>query len=93
MSPQLQAIINEAQQLSTREQMKLISVISKSLENKSKQVTVNNNFWKSKTIEQLINEQRIKVADNVSDFWPEDESADEFNDFIYEQRREDLLSE
>lgn len=29
----------------------------------------------------------------VADFWPQDESADEINDFVYQQRQEDLRRE
>ncbi len=31
------------------------------------------------------------VADLAVDFWPEDESADDINSYIYRQRREDRM--
>ena len=97
LSPQLQNIINEIQQLSTTEQKELLSAISKPIQSKSTQLKINNNFWNSKTIEQLVSEQQIQVASSISeiggDFWPQEESVDEFNDFILTQRHDDRSSE
>ena len=48
-------------------------------------------FWKPKKLEQLVDEQQIQAVKNLSDlktdFWPEEESVDEFNEFIYQQRQ------
>ena len=97
MSPQLQSIINEIQQLSTTEQKELLSVISKPIQSQYIQLKINNNFWNSKTIEQLLREQQVQVASSISeiggDFWPQEESVDEFNDFILTQRHDDRSSE
>lgn len=47
-----------------------------------------------KTIEQLAAEQGVGPMDydkllKLGEFWPEDESIDEFNAFVRESRRED----
>lgn len=44
-------------------------------------------FWKPKKLEQLVDEQQIQAVKNLTDFWPEEESVDEFNEFIYQQRQ------
>jgi hypothetical protein len=57
----------------------------------------NSNFWNAKTVSEIADEQRITVVKNIAglsvDFWPEEESADEFNDFSQQLRRHDRLSE
>lgn len=92
MSPQVQTIIQEAEELSPNEQMELLSAISEMLQNHHKQSLT---FWKPKTLEQLADEQQIQAIKNISDlktdFWPEEESIDEFNEYIYKQREEDRL--
>jgi len=58
-----------------------------------------NDFWtrKSKTVEELAAEQGVKpitsVDDLRADFWPEDESADDIDDFITQQRAADRMSD
>jgi hypothetical protein len=95
MGSQLKTIINEAQALPPLEQIELITAISRSLEDVYKLSQANNNFWQPKTLEQHYKEQRIEAVKNIfdftGDFWPEDESVDEFNDYIYKQRHEDRL--
>ncbi|MFQ5677415.1 MAG: hypothetical protein ACE5G1_16120, partial [bacterium] len=97
MSPQLQTMIKEAQELSPVEQVELIAAISQALQNKYKQLSRNNDFWNPKTLKQLSDEQRVQavksLSDLAADFWPEEESVDEFNEFIYKQRLEDRLSD
>jgi hypothetical protein len=97
MSPQVQTIINEAEELSPTEQIELIAAVSQLLQKRYTQLSKNNDFWKPKTLEQLVEEQQIKAVKNLSDlrtdFWPEEESVDEFNEFIYQQRQEDRLSD
>ena len=49
-------------------------------------------FWRAKTIEQLAAEQGVKPVENpdelLGDFWPEDESIDDFLVWLREIRRE-----
>ncbi len=94
MSPQLQTLINEARGLNATEQMELISAISQFLQ---KRYRINNNFWNAKTVKQHIEEQQIGITKSVSDlgvdFWPEEDSVDEFNEFIRQQRYDERLSE
>ena len=52
-------------------------------------------FWQSPTLEQLIEAQKTKpiadLAELAAEFWPEKESAEDFIDFVHQQRREDSL--
>lgn len=51
-------------------------------------------FWQPQTVEQRIQAQQTQpvadIADLRADFWPEDESADDIIEYIYQQRREDV---
>jgi len=50
-------------------------------------------FWSPRSIDEIAQTQGAPVITDVRalavDFWPEDESADDFNQFIAEQRRAD----
>ena len=96
MSPQLKSIIDDVQELSTGEQIELITFVTKLLESNYFQLLVNNDFWKSKSLKHLLEKQKVSsvrvLSDLAADFWPEDESADQFNKFIYKQGQEDRNS-
>jgi len=52
-------------------------------------------FWEPKTLEEHIQAQQTRPMMSIAikaDFWPKDESADDFIDYIYGQRREDRSS-
>ena len=92
MSPQLRAIISKAKGLSPEEQIELINAISQSLQNKLPEAK---EFWQSRSLQELYKKQPVQVFQNIddfaSDFWPKEESTDEFIEFIWKQRHEDLL--
>jgi hypothetical protein len=53
-------------------------------------VDVGGDFWRGKSIDELMREQGIHGPPNLSHFagaWPQDESLDEFLEFIREARR------
>jgi len=95
MSPQLKDIITEAQELTPVEQIELITVISRLLQNTNKLLEINSGFWQPKSFDQLYKEQRVQAVKNIfdfaADFWPKEESVDEFNEFVHKQRHEDRL--
>lgn len=95
MSTKLQTLIEAAQELSPIEQLNLISSISQFLHHNYQQTNLAGDFWEPKTLEQLIQAQQTRVITNIvdlgADFWPEEESVDDFIDYIYQQRREDRL--
>lgn len=87
----LQTLIDAAQELSPLEQLELISALSQSL-HRNYQQTVD--FWEPKTLEQLIQTQQTQPITNIADlagFWPQEESVDDFIEYIYQQRHEDRL--
>jgi hypothetical protein len=74
------------------EQLELIRVISQSLQHNHLSPP---DFWQPKTLEEIIQAQQTKPVSNIADlgadFWPQDESADDIIEYIYQQRREDRL--
>ena len=50
-------------------------------------------FWKPKTIEEHLKANPVDTVKDIDDlkvdFWPEDESADDFIKYTYGQRKED----
>jgi len=51
-------------------------------------------FWENKSLDELLQNTPISpvsdISDLASDFWPEDESADDFIDHVYQQRKENI---
>jgi hypothetical protein len=94
VNTRLQALVDAVQELSPLEQLELISVVSQSLSRGYQQIQLDD-FWAPKTLGQHIQAQQTQptmdIADLVADFWPEEESADDFITYIYQQRREDCL--
>ena len=50
-------------------------------------------FWKNRSPDEMLQTAPISpvsdISDLASDFWPEDESADDLIDYIYQQRKEE----
>ncbi len=92
MTSQLQNLIQSAQKLSPLEQVELLQAISQFLL-QHHQKDFSTDFWQPHSLESLANAQAVLPVHNVSalrvDFWPEEESVDEFIDTIYRQRAED----
>jgi hypothetical protein len=95
MTTQLQALVDAAQQLPPLEQLNLIRILSQSLYRNYQHLQPAEDFWKPQPLEQLIQSQRTSPVTDIASlkgrFWPEEESADDFITYIYQQRREDSL--
>lgn len=93
MSPQLQNLIETAQQLSPLEQVELLNALSRSLSQRYPSSPVD--FWNPLDLDQLLQAQPgplvADMASLATSCWPEQESADEFIEYIYQQRREESL--
>jgi len=54
-------------------------------------------FWHPLTLEEIVQAQQTPVIQDISalqvDFWPKEETADAFIEYIYQQRKEDSLLE
>jgi hypothetical protein len=95
MTPKLQALIEAAQELSPLEQLNLISAVSQSLHRNYQRLQPRVDFWHPQTLEQHIQAQQTQPITDIADlqvsFWPEEESADDIIEYIYQQRQEDRL--
>ena len=96
MNTKLQALVDAAQELSASEQLELISHIAQSLGQRYEH-THPADFWQPKTLAQLIEDQGVQPVGDIkeltADCWPEEESIDDFLEFIQRQRHEDILLE
>lgn len=93
MTLQLQQVIAAARALSSRDKLELLEVISHDLQQTYAFTEESAAFWSSQSIDEIVQTQNAPVVTDIRalavDFWPEDESADDFNQFIAEQRRVD----
>lgn len=96
MTVKTKHLLDEIQGLSPADQLELVHLItfhlSQGYDTSSYQVP-QIDFWKSQTLEEIIEAQQTPVIEDIRqlavDFWPDDESVDDFIDYIYGQRRED----
>lgn len=97
MTTKLQSLINTAQELSPLEQVELIRAISQLLVQRYQKELPVADFWHPRTLEEIVKAQQTPVVQDISalkvDFWPEEETADEFIEYIYQQRKEDSVFE
>ena len=95
MALQLEQVIAAARALSPHDKLELLEVISRELQQSYDIPEESGAFWTPRTIDDMVQTQATPVVTDIGslavDFWPEDESADEFNQFIAEQRRADRL--
>ena len=82
-TPRVKSIIEQLQELTPIELVALMQVISQLLAQTF-------NPFRSKTLEEIRIEQGSRVIHDVSelraDFWPEDETVEEFSKFLAEER-------
>jgi hypothetical protein len=98
MTENLKTVINTIAQLTPDEQFELIATVSLSLQKRfqprqfyaSIQEFAPSNFSPAgiKRTPPIQNLSQLKA-----DFWPEDETADDVNNYLEQQREEDLLRE
>ena len=91
MSPQLQQVIAAARTLSPRDQLELLQVIAQDLQQADAFAQASAAFRSPRSLDELIQTRSAPVITDIRslavDFWPDDESADDFNQFIAERRR------
>jgi hypothetical protein len=92
MTPQLEAAIAAIQPLSSTERQQVLDLLRQP--NTENLADRSRDFWQGQTIEQLRAIQKTKPINNledlVPDFWPEEESLEEFLDFLQTQRQETM---
>lgn len=86
MTASVDRVLQAAQHLSPAEQLELIQAISQSLLQLYRQTEAD-------TIPPSVKRTApvVDLTQLAADFWPEDETADDINDYIAQQRREDRL--
>ena len=93
MSRKLQSIIDAAQELSPLEQLQLIEAVSEFLQLKYRPTEPTIDFWNPQPIEDLARAQNKRPVTNIAelaaDFWPEEETADDVIEYVYQQRQAD----
>ncbi len=94
MNPNLPPIIESVLQLPLTDQLALLGEISRSLMERYGKPTTRRDFWNPPTLKDILENSSVGTIDKIetlkADFWPEDESTDDFIDYIYKQRRDDI---
>ncbi|NJR63335.1 MAG: hypothetical protein HC769_33895 [Cyanobacteria bacterium CRU_2_1] len=95
MTPQLQAAITAIQSLSRIERQQLLQILTQSDSTSNSQTdlkTLSTQFWQGTTLKQLLVTQTPKTFQNLkahaADFWPEEDSIEDFLTFLRQQRQE-----
>jgi len=87
----LERAIEAAQRLSAHEKYQLIETIARSLSQVDALAANSAAFLRGHTLDELIDAQQPPIVTDLdalgADFWPEDERADDINDYIESQRR------
>lgn len=95
MTPQLEAAIAAIQPLSAKERQQLLEILiqSDSTSNSQPDLEVlNTQFWQGVSLQQLHATQTPTIVhslkDLTADFWPVEDSIEDFLAFLREQRQE-----
>lgn len=93
MTANLQTLIHSAEQLTPAEQIELINAVSNFLHQHYQQNLRTADFWQPQSIAAIVASQQTQPVPGIStlkvDFWPEDESADDFIEFVAQQHQAD----
>ncbi len=84
----IESVLDEAQTLSPIEQLQLIQALSQTLQRRYEHPSVDTVPTSVKRSQPVTDLSQLGV-----DFWPEDESADDINAFIAQQRAADRMSD
>lgn len=97
MTAELQQMIAAVRTLSRRDKLQLLQVIAQDLQQADALYEASRAFWNPQSLDEIARAQSAPVITNirmlVADFWPEDETADDINQFISERRLSDKLRE
>jgi hypothetical protein len=83
--------------LSSRNKLELLQIIAHDLQQAEAFTEASTAFWSSRSLEAIAQSQSTPMITDIHalaiDFWPGDESADDFNQFIAVRRHADRLRE
>lgn len=95
MTPQLEAAIAAIKPLSSTERQQLLQILIQRDLSSNPQTelrTLSTQFWQGTTLEQLLASQHPITVNNLkdlaADFWPEEDSIEDFLAFLRQQRQE-----
>jgi hypothetical protein len=95
MSSELQQVIKAARALSSRDKLKLLQIIAHDLQQAEAFTEASMAFWSPRSLDAIAQTQSASMITDIHtlvvDFWPEEESADDFNQFIAVRRQADRL--
>lgn len=93
MNPAIQPLIKTVQNMPIPDQLEILREITMSISVNWEKTNISDDFWHPKTIEEHLNANPVDavrdIDDLAADFWPEDESADDFIKYTYALRKED----
>ena len=93
MPLEIKPLINTVKGLPYPYQLEILKEIAQSMSKNWKQIEGMDDFWHPKSVEQLLETNPVEKVSDIDDlsgdFWPDDESADEFIEYTYSQRRVD----
>jgi hypothetical protein len=97
MTPYLEAAIAAIQPLSTTERHQLLQILIQGDSSATSQAelrTLSTQFWQGTPINQLLTTQTPITVNNLkdlaADFWPKEDSIDDFLAFLRQQRQEPI---
>ena len=83
--------------LAPRDKLELLDVLSRELHQASALSEGTAAFWSARSLDEIVLAQRSPVVTDIRalavDFWPTDESADDVNQFIAQQRHADRMGD
>jgi hypothetical protein len=94
MQSELETVIRAVRALSSHDKLALLGIIRQDLQQNHDLAAANTAFWSPRSLEQLLadQEEEVPIITDVTllgaEFWPEDETADEVNDYIRQRRSE-----
>ncbi|MBD2569274.1 hypothetical protein [Anabaena lutea] len=89
----LQKVIDAARSLPINDQLQLLQVIALDLQQSDNLEALQASFWENQSIDKLLQQQSTPIITDIQsltvDSWKEDESTDQFEQFIADSRRTD----
>lgn len=89
----LQKVIDAARSLPINDKIQLLQVIALDLQQSDNLEALQASFWENQSIDKLLQQQSTPIITDIQsltvDSWKEDESTDQFEQFIADSRRTD----
>lgn len=90
MTP-LQQVVDAARSLSSRDKLELLAIISHDLQQSYELVDASAAFWSPHSLDEIAQAQMAPIVTDIRDlavdFWPDDETEDDINQFVARERQ------